>query len=226
MAAHARSAEQKTAKADAIARAALSLHREMRFEEWTVAQVARRAGVAKGTVFLYYESKEALGLAIAERLLGEWLDELDGRLAAPESPVTAAGLAQTIAGSLESRSVLRRTMALAGLMEHHAGRAAVAAYREWLLERSRRTGRLLEAALPFLRKGEGIRLLLLVQALVIGYHAMSEPAPAVAAGVAHSEPSPFRIDSRRAVAEALWMQLEGLRAARLTAAAPERARRR
>lgn len=223
MAANARSPEQKTAKADAIARAALSLHREMRFEEWTVAQVARRAGVAKGTVFLYYDSKEALGLAIAERLLSEWLDELDGRLAAPQSPLTAAALAQVIARSLESRSVLRRTLALIGLMEHHAGRGAVAAYRKWLRERSTHTGRLLEAAQPFLKQGEGVRLLLLVQALVIGYHAISEPTPTSVAGRAESEPSPRRVDSRRAVAEALWMQLEGLRASRTQA--PSRARR-
>lgn len=214
MARNARSPEQKSAKADAISRAALSLHREMRFEEWTVSQVARRAGVAKGTVFLYFETKEALGLAIADRLLAEWLDDLNGRLIAPEAPLTPAGLAQVIARSLESRTVLRRTMSLIGLMEHNAGRSAVSAYRRAQLERSKRTGRLLEDALAFLQRGEGTRLLLLVHALVVGYHALADPAASAEAAHAEPELAALRVDFRRAVSEALWMQLEGLRAAR------------
>ncbi|HEX6641120.1 MAG TPA: helix-turn-helix domain-containing protein, partial [Thermoanaerobaculia bacterium] len=106
---NARTIEQKTAKADAIAAAALSLQREVRFEDWTVSQVARRAGVAKGTVFLYYDSKEALGLAVAQRLLADWLDDLDRRLS-DATATTAGGVAQAVGRSLESRGPLRRTI--------------------------------------------------------------------------------------------------------------------
>ncbi len=213
--ANAISMQQKTAKAEAIAAAALALNREVRFEEWTVAQVARRAGVAKGTVFLYYESKEALGLAVAQRLMGEWLDDLDGRLAGV-APLTPAAAAQTVARSFESR-VLRRAMGLIGQLEHGAGRAAVERYRAWLLERFQRTGRLLESSLPFLRPGEGLRLLLLIQALAVGYHALAEPTPVVDAVLAAERFSSLRVDFRRAVAESVWMQLEGLRTSRATA---------
>lgn len=213
--ANARSTEQKLAKADAIAAAALALQREVRFEEWTVQQVARRAGVAKGTVFLYFETKEALGLVVARRLLEEWYADLDAQLAGAENALTPASAAQMVARSLEARSPLRRTLALVGpLMEHNAGRAAVARYRLWLLERSSETGRRLEAALPFLRRGEGVRLLLLVHALVVGYHSMAEPSSTVEAVLSDEALAPMRMDFRRVVAEALWMQLEGLRGSR------------
>lgn len=215
--ANARSPEQKRAKADAIADAALALQREIRFEDWTVQQVARRAGVAKGTVFLYYDSKEALGLAVAQRLLDDWFDEVDAQLEGALSPLTPASTAQLVARSLESRGPLRRTLSLVGpVLEHNAGRAAVARYRTWLLERSLRTGRRLEGALPFLRRDEGLRLLLLVHALVVGFHAMAEPSPVVDAVLSEPELAPMRVDFRRAVAEAVWMQLEGLRSARAT----------
>ena len=210
------STEQKAAKAEAIAAAAVALTREVRFEEWTVAQVARRAGVAKGTVFLYYESKEALGLAVVRRLMAEWLDELDRRIA-EAAPLAPAAAAQTIARSLESR-VLRRALGLVGQLEHGAGRAAVEGYRGWLLERFARTGGLLEGALPFLRPAEGVRLLLLVEALAVGYHALAEPTPVVDAVLADERFAPLRVDFRRALAESIWMQLEGLRSSR--AAAP------
>ena len=212
---NARTLEQKTAKADAIAAAALSLQREVRFEDWTVSQVARRAGVAKGTVFLYFETKEALGLAVAQRLLGDWLDELDRGLA-DGSATTSAAVAQTIARSLESRGPLRRTVALIGLMEHAAGRAAVERYRGWLLERLQHTGAAVERSLPFLREGEGLRLLLLVQALIVGYQSLAEPTPVVQSVLGLPQYAPLRLEFRRAIAESVWMQLEGLRAARAT----------
>ena len=211
--ANARTRAQKTAKADAIAAAALSLQREVRFEDWTVAQVARRAGVAKGTVFLYFETKESLGLAVAQRLLGDWLDDVDRRLADPAATTTAV-VAQAIARSLDSRGPLRRTVSLIGQMEHAAGRAAVERYRSWLLERLTRTGSLVEERLPFLASGEGLRLLVLIQALMIGYHALAEPTPVVQSVLGRAELAPLRVDFRRAVAESVWMQLEGLRAAR------------
>ena len=175
--ANARSTEQKTAKAEAIAAAALALQREVRFEEW--------------------------------------YDDIDAQLSSAGGSLTPASAAQLIARSLGSRGPLRRTLALVGpMMEHNAGRAAVARYRGWLLERSSATGRTLEAALPFLRPGEGIRLLLLIHALVVGYHAMAEPSSTVEAVLADDSMSAMRVDFRRVVAEALWMQLEGLRAAR------------
>ena len=210
---NARTAEQKAAKADAIAAAALSLQREVRFEDWTVSQVARRAGVAKGTVFLYFETKEALGLAVAQRLLADWLDDLDRRLGDPGAR-TASGVAQAVARSLESRRPLRRTVALIGQMEHAAGRAAVERYRRWLLERFEATGRRVEGSLPFLRRGEGIRLLVLTQALMVGYQSLAEPTPVVQSVLGAPELEPLRLDFRRAVAESVWLQLEGLRAAR------------
>lgn len=46
-------------------------------------EVAERAGVAKGTVYLYYPSKEALFLATLEAILTQWLDELERAAAGP-----------------------------------------------------------------------------------------------------------------------------------------------
>ena len=214
---NARTIEQKTAKAEAIAAAALSLQREVRFEDWTVAQVARRAGVAKGTVFLYFESKEALGLAVAQRLLGDWLDDLDRRLGESATGTTSA-VAQAIGRSLESRRALRRTIGQIGHLEHAAGRTAVEQYRHWMLDRYGATGARIEARLPFLQRGEGLRLLLLVQALMICYNSLAEPTPVVQAVLGSPALEPLRLDFRRAVAESVWMQLEGLYAARASTA--------
>jgi AcrR family transcriptional regulator len=50
--------------------------------EATMADVAEAAGVAKGTVYLYFDSKSALLTALRARYTSQWLAQ-SGRLAAP-----------------------------------------------------------------------------------------------------------------------------------------------
>src|SRR5262249_27272586 len=59
-------------KRDAILGAALELFAERGFHGTTVPEVARRAGVAAGTVYLYFASKEAL----VNALFQEWKSKL------------------------------------------------------------------------------------------------------------------------------------------------------
>ena len=72
------------------------------YDELTVADVAERAGVAKGTVFRYFPTKEDLGRALAGQHLARWADDLDRRLArlpGPPAPDTAARLlVESLAG--------------------------------------------------------------------------------------------------------------------------------
>src|SRR5215218_9634221 len=56
----ARSEEQRQAKLDAILAAALDVFAEKGFSDARLDDVAARAGVAKGTIYLYVASKEAL----------------------------------------------------------------------------------------------------------------------------------------------------------------------
>ena len=50
--------------------------------EATMADVAEAAGVAKGTVYLYFDSKSALLTALRARYTSQWLEQ-SGRLDAP-----------------------------------------------------------------------------------------------------------------------------------------------
>src|SRR3954469_4101785 len=50
------------------------------FPELTVSNVARRVGLAKGTVFLYFPTKEALFLGLLEEVLAEWFSAVNATL--------------------------------------------------------------------------------------------------------------------------------------------------
>jgi AcrR family transcriptional regulator len=69
-------AEKTAARRDAILRAALDEFSERGFASARLDDVARRAGVAKGTIYLYFHDKEALFQELIRAMLGPLIAEL------------------------------------------------------------------------------------------------------------------------------------------------------
>ena len=74
-------------KRDAILRAAIDVFAERGFFNAQVADVARAAGVAAGTVYLYFRSKDDLLISIFERSMREALNEVRAGEADDSGPV-------------------------------------------------------------------------------------------------------------------------------------------
>lgn len=66
-----RTTAKKQAKREAILHAAMEEFSEHGFGNTHLANVAERAGVAKGTLYLYFESKEALFAAVVRHIVAE-----------------------------------------------------------------------------------------------------------------------------------------------------------
>jgi len=71
----ARTAVQKQQRHAMIIDAAEALLRQWGFDAMTMQAVARVAGLAKGTSYLYFASREALVLAVYDRLFDRWIDD-------------------------------------------------------------------------------------------------------------------------------------------------------
>ena len=78
---------QATDKRELILRAATKLFARRGFFHAQVADVAREAGIAAGTVYLYFENKDDLLISIFERTMSEALDEARTALAGVDDPV-------------------------------------------------------------------------------------------------------------------------------------------
>lgn len=78
---HARRARRKDARPGELLAAALDLFVEKGFAATRVDEVAQRAGVSKGTLFLYFPSKEELFKAVVRKNISgrfaEWSEEID-----------------------------------------------------------------------------------------------------------------------------------------------------
>src|SRR6187455_1948497 len=81
-----RSEAQPTPKRDAILRAAIDVFADRGFFNAQVADVARAAGVAAGTVYLYFRSKDDLLVSIFERSMRDALAEVRSADATPGDP--------------------------------------------------------------------------------------------------------------------------------------------
>ena len=77
---------QREQREQLILQAAEELFLERGFYETSVDEIAARVGIAKGTVYLHFSSKEELVLALFGRNLNHFLSTLDVILSSPSSP--------------------------------------------------------------------------------------------------------------------------------------------
>lgn len=73
-------------KRDAILKAATQVFARRGFHQSQVADVARAAGIAAGTVYLYFRSKDELLVSIFERTMKDTLEEGQAALAGVQDP--------------------------------------------------------------------------------------------------------------------------------------------
>ena len=85
----ARSEEERRAKLDAILAAALDVFVEKGFADARLDDVAARAGVAKGTIYLYVTSKEALFEALVHTGIAVPIETIEEKVLALDLPAEA-----------------------------------------------------------------------------------------------------------------------------------------
>ncbi len=79
----ARSLEEKSFRRQQILDAASALFAEVGYEGFSVALLASKAGIVKGTLYLYFKTREEVFLALYDQSLNRWSEKFIQRL--PES---------------------------------------------------------------------------------------------------------------------------------------------
>ncbi len=172
----------KDARRDAILAAARALFCQEPFESIAMSEIAAEAGLAKGTLYLYFRTREEIFLALLTRELAAWFAafaEASKRFASAETALD--WIASSLAG--------RRELVHLGSLLH------VALERNVPVEAARRFKLAAEAALagiaPDLARALRLpseeaarRFLRWLQASLVGLHQLASPAPAVRAAMA------------------------------------------
>lgn len=164
---------EKQMRRQAIIAAAHTLAQKNILSGISMSNIAEQAGLAKGTLYLYFETKEEVFLALTQDLLNNWFDILDESLR--QTPKhSARSLALIIAASLNQNPLLMQLLGmLHGELEVKSSYQAVLAFKQFLATRLPITGQLIEQTLPTLPMHMGMPTLLQLYALAIGIQQMN-----------------------------------------------------
>ena len=165
----ARSIAAKESRRATIVQAARRCFEEAEYDALTMADIAQRAGLAKGTLFLYFPTKEALFLEVLDELLHQWLAALHEAVLQDEKPWPSARLARILTDSLAEQPVLARLLPVGShVLEQNVAPERAAQFRHRLMRRFFGTGALIEQRLGLSRAGDGVQLLLFAHAMIVG----------------------------------------------------------
>ncbi len=202
MARHALDAADKTARRQAILAAARTLFNASHGTLPAAADIAAAAGLAKGTVYLYFHTKEEIFLALLLQACNEALDLVETtflRTRGRRSDKVAAFLAAFVAHVGQHPELLRLDSLSYGVLEKNIAPVELHAFKAAFVARLGQAGLAVEQALR-VPTGRGVRLLMRSFALTRGLWQAAPPGLADDAAPAVLHP-PFAIELAEALAE-------------------------
>lgn len=195
--------QDKSERRAAIVQAAEALLRRDPSASFAVGEIARRAGLAKGTVYLYFGSREEMLLAVHDAQLGELFAAIERVLSRPRASATA--VSRAVLGFLAQRpEFFRLSTGCHGALEQSIGSEVARGHREAVAERLQSIGQRIESLHPGMRPGEGATLLKNCYALMLGlWQLAASPLRVPAPGSAEDGPAALRIDFEEQLEAAL-----------------------
>ncbi len=176
--------QDKQARREVILQAAATLFAEREDGLPSASEIAAKAGLAKGTIYIYFQTKEEIFVALLALELQALLNEVAHVFASADAPpgTKVAAFIDLYARHLERRPELLRMDALGyGVLEANLDAEKKLAFKLGFAGRLADTGRVIEAALA-LSSGRGGQLLMRSFALTRGLWQSTGAAAASFAG--------------------------------------------
>lgn len=190
----ARNDEQRTERRQSILQTAAAMLDEMPLYAMSLNELSRRVGLAKSNVLRYFESREAVLLALLAHAAGEFLTEIAETLPAnvdrraPKArrvQAVAAGLAVSFAADPMLCALLS---AQAGVLEHNISTEVAIRFKQGARDSLVGLAALLRRLLPELGNDRSAQAARMIIVLAGALWTRSNPAPAVLAAIA-ADPS-------------------------------------
>ncbi|MCO4772559.1 MAG: TetR family transcriptional regulator [Deltaproteobacteria bacterium] len=190
----ARTEQAKEQRRDAILGAAVTLLDRDRYDAVTMAAVAREAGIAKGTTYLYFRTKEQLFLALLEEEYSGWFGAARVALRALPEGASLARVTDALVATVGDRPRFLALMQLLHVvLEQNISVETALAFKTRL--RDEVTGLALVLSevtgMEMMRAG---KLLMHLHAVVIGLRQLARPSPSVAEALSRDDLAVMRVE--------------------------------
>ena len=210
----ARAPEQKAARRREIQRAAEGLFAERGFEPVGLNEIARRSGMAKANLYRYFESREAIFLAIYESDVAEWVQAVGERLSSERCPLERGPegegrrggeqLSQVLAQTLSARPRLLSLISSAAVvLERNTSTESLVAHKCRILGLRSNLVSSLRRATPELDARETEEAMVVMHGLIAGLWPMSRLSRPMEAALATPGLGALRVDFERALQKSL-----------------------
>jgi AcrR family transcriptional regulator len=198
----ARAPEAKSERRAGIVQAAEALLKRAPGGSFPVEELARRAGLAKGTVYLYFRTREEVLLAVHLSRLHRMFDAIEASLAGERA--SAEGAIRATLKYLRSHpEFLPLAVGCRSMLESNVGVDAALEFKRAVGERLARIGARIESLYPRLREGDGVALLMNCYALILGLWQLADPPACLRELMRRPDMRMFRIDYQTQLAAAL-----------------------
>jgi AcrR family transcriptional regulator len=169
-------------------------------QDFTVDALARRAGLAKGTVYLYFESKSAILIELLGDAVENFATDIITKFTRLPEPVNANHVARAIRDSLRNSAIKRRLPQLLKSLSDKDSGSSHQKYKQRVEPFMKQADAIIVKRVPGLRPGEGRRILRYGWALLLGFSEIAEHQP--------KRPSvPLNVE--QSLKEALTLLIEG-----------------
>lgn len=199
--------EDKQLRRQAILAAAATLLMEHVERLASVDEVARQAGLAKGTLYLYFATKEEIYLAVHELQTHRFFDTLEALLVRERSRPSLKRFTRNVVEAIRQHPSFLPLAIQCPEFERNADLEVVARCKAGIGARLQHIGTTVETLYPAVKKGDGARLLIRSYGLMLGLWQLMSPTPARAKLLERADLSVFKLDylaQLEAALYALW----------------------
>lgn len=152
------------------------------FNEITMAKVAAEAGLAKGTLFIYFQTKEDVFLLLMEQKMTQWSSSFAYKMEVivkSNKNIQLEEFIDIIISSLDNKVFIKLLAILDDTLEQNIDFKRAVQHKTFLRGIMVDLGKLIEAILPILHEGDGMAILNQLFICFIGAYKVSNPSTIV-----------------------------------------------
>jgi AcrR family transcriptional regulator len=207
----ARNLEAKTARRDHILNESFKLFTDSDFDSISMELLASKSGLAKGTLYLYFQSKEEVFLSCTQKSFAEWSAQFCQKLDQQTGLFSPSQLAGLFTDTLQANPDLSRLLShLHLVLEKNISNEAAKNFKLFLKSQLHQVAQNLAGKTPFLRSPEvTISFLLKAYGLWVGLHQLCTPHPKIQRILSDPELSIFLLNFNEQLNDALTLLLLG-----------------
>ena len=202
--------QDKQKRREKILKAAWQLYERGSVQLPTVSNIARKAGLSKGTVYLYFRTKEEIFLNLFVHLLERWFTSIAPEMERLQPPVAIEKLAEIITGHVvEHPIILKMGSIVKGVLEENTDDRVVFETKLKMATIVDSAGTILAQRLPGISHEDAARTIQSVYALISGLWQFTTIQPHILKMLDNAGANLFRMDFQKAVTDAVSRLLKG-----------------